>query len=60
MSTNIVKLFRSQRCERMVAVVGEGHVSGMVEKLSSLNPEVVRLSDLLLNSENSISFSIEI
>jgi len=60
MSTNIVKLFRSQRCERMVAVVGEGHVSGMVEKLSSLNPEVVRLSDLLQNSENSISFSIEI
>ena len=60
MSTNIIKLFRSQRCERMVAVVGEGHVSGMVEKLSSLNPEVVRLSDLLQNSENSVSFSIEI
>ena len=60
MSTNIVKLFRSQGCERMVAVVGEGHVSGMVEKLSSLNPEVVRLSDLLQNSENSVSFSIEI
>ena len=33
---------------------------GMIEKLSSLNPEVVRLSDLLQNSENSVSFSIEI
>ena len=60
MSTNIVKLFRSQRCERMVAVVGEGHVSGMAEKLLGLNPKVVRLSDLLQNNESSISFSIEI
>ena len=60
MSTNIVKLFRSQRCERMAVVVGEGHVNGMAEKLVKLNPEVVRLSDLLQNNVNSVSFSIDL
>ena len=60
MSTNIVKLFRKNNSEKIVAIVGEGHLSGMVEKLVKLNPKVVKLSDLLQNSENSISFSIEI
>ena len=60
MSTNIVKLFRTQNCNRMLAVVGEGHVIGMAEKLAKLNPKVVRLRDLLQNTDNSISFSIEI
>ena len=60
MSTNIVKLFRTQNCNRMLAIVGEGHVMGMAEKLSRLNPKVVRLRDLLQNTDNSISFSIEV
>ena len=60
MSTNIVKLFRNNNSEKIVAIVGEGHLSGMVEKLVKLNPKVVKLSDLLQNSENSVSFSIEI
>ena len=60
MSTNIVKLFRTQNCNRMLAVVGEGHVIGMAEKLAKLNPKVIRLRDLLQNTDNSISFSIEI
>jgi pheromone shutdown protein TraB len=60
MSTNIVKLFRKNNSEKIVAIVGEGHLSGMVEKLVKLNPKVVKLSDLLQNSENSVSFSIEI
>ena len=60
MSTNIVKLFRTQNCNRIVAVVGEGHVTGMAEKLASLDPKIVKLSDLLQNNDNSVSFSIEI
>ena len=60
MSTRIVRLFRSQKCEKIVAVVGEGHIDGMAEKLASFNPIIVRLSDLLQNNETSISFSIEI
>ena len=60
MSTRIVNLFRSQKCEKIVAVVGEGHIDGMAEKLDSFNPIIVRLSDLLQNNENSVSFSIEI
>jgi len=60
MSTNIVKLFRSQKCNRMVAIVGEGHIAGMAERLTSLNPKIIRLSDLLQNNDNSVSFSIEI
>ena len=60
MSKNIVKLFRSQKCEKMVVVVGEGHVSGMAEKLAKLKPEVVRLSNLLQKQNNSVSFSINI
>ena len=60
MSMNIVKLFRGNNSQRIVVIVGEGHLSGMSKKLSSLNPTVVKLSDLLQNSENSVSFSIEI
>ena len=60
MSTNIVKLFRGNNSQKIVAIVGEGHLSGMSKKLSSLNPIVVKLSDLLQNSDNSVSFSIEI
>ena len=60
MSTNIVKLFRSQKCDRIVAIVGEGHVAGMAERLTSINPKIIRLSDLLQNNDNSVSFSIEI
>ena len=44
----------------MVAIVGEGHVAGMAERLTSLNPKIIRLSDLLQNNDNSVSFSIEI
>ena len=60
MSTKIVKLFRKKEIEKIVAVVGEGHVEGMAEKLKSLNPKIVKLSDLLNKKDNSISFSIEI
>ena len=60
MSTRIVRLFRYQKCEKIVVVVGEGHIDGMAEKLASFNPIIVRLSDLLQNNETSISFSIEI
>ena len=60
MSTNIVKLFRKKDVNKIVAVVGEGHVQGMSEKLESLHPRIVKLSDLLKKKNNSISFSIEI
>ncbi|MDC0526599.1 TraB domain-containing protein [Euryarchaeota archaeon] len=60
MSTNIVKLFRKKDIKRIIAVVGEGHVQGMSEKLESLHPRIVKLSDLLNKKNNSISFSIEI
>ena len=60
MSTNIVKLFRKKEIDKIVAVVGEGHVEGMAKKLKSLNPKIVKLSDLLNKKDNSISFSIEI
>lgn len=60
MSTNIVKLFRKKEIDKIVAVVGEGHVEGMAKKLKTLNPKIVKLSDLLKKKDNSISFSIEI
>ena len=60
MSKNIVKLFREHNCERIVAVIGEGHVDGMSRILRRLNPRIVRLRDLLQNTENSFSFTIEI
>ena len=60
MAKNLVKLFRKNNRSRIVAVVGEGHVDGMAHKLSSLNPKIVRLSDLLSRKENTVSFSIKI
>ena len=60
MAMNIVKLFRTQRCEKIVAIVGEGHIEGIAKKLNNLKPKIIRLSDLLSEKGNSISFSIEI
>ena len=60
MAMNIVKLFRTQRCEKIVAIVGEGHIEGIAKKLNNLKPKIIRLSDLLSDKGNSISFSIEI
>ena len=60
MAMNIVKLFRAQRCEKIVAIVGEGHIEGIAKKLNNLKPKIIRLSDLLSEKGNSISFSIEI
>ena len=60
MSRNIVKLFRKNRDSKIVAIVGEGHIDGMASKLSSINPKVVRLSDLLSRKSNTVSFSIKI
>ena len=60
MSKNIVKLFREHNCKRIVAVIGEGHIDGISSLLHRLNPRIVRLRDLLQNTGNSVSFSIEI
>ena len=60
MAMNIIKLFRTQKCQRIVAIVGEGHIEGMAKKLNGLNPSIVRLKDLLSDRGNNISFSIEI
>jgi len=60
MSRNIVKLFRKNRDSRIVAIVGEGHIDGMASKLSSINPKIVRLRDLLSRKNNTVSFSIKI
>jgi len=60
MSKNIVKLFRKNNERRIVAIVGEGHVEGMENKLSSLNPKIIRLSDLLSRKSNTFSFSINV
>ena len=60
MSINLIKLFRKKEIDKIVAVVGEGHVEGMAKKLEILNPKIVKLSDLLKKKSNSISFSIEI
>tara|TARA_B110000014_G_C20121240_1_gene594289 strand:+ start:1667 stop:2353 length:687 start_codon:yes stop_codon:yes gene_type:complete len=60
MSKNLIKLFRKKTDSRIVAIVGEGHVEGMARKLSSINPRIVRLSDLLSRSDNTVSFSIKI
>jgi len=60
MSKNLVKLFRKSHESRIVAIVGEGHVDGIKSKLSSLNPKIVRLRDLLSRKNNTLSFSIKI
>ena len=60
MSKNIVKILRYNHDSRIVAIVGEGHVDGIKSKLSSLNPKVVRLKDLLSRNKNTVSFSIKV
>ena len=60
MSKNIVKLFRKNNDSKIVAIVGEGHIDGMASKLSSINPKIVRLSDLLSRKSNTLSFSIKV
>ena len=60
MSKNIVKLFRKNNDSKIVAIVGEGHIDGMASKLSSINPKIVRLSDLLSRRSNTLSFSIKV
>ena len=60
MSKNIVKLFRKNNRSKIVAIVGEGHIDGMGEKLSFLNPKIIRLRDLLSRKSNTVSFSIKI
>ena len=59
MSKNLVKILRNNHDSRIVAIVGEGHVDGMKSKLSSLNPKIVRLKDLL-SINNTVSFSIKV
>ena len=60
MSVSLVKLFQTKKYDRIIAVVGEGHIEGISARLSSLNPEIVRLKDLLQRKGNSVSFSIEV
>ena len=60
MAINLIKLFRRKKYDKIVAVVGEGHLDGMETRLSSLNPRIVRLRDLLQSKGNSVTFSIEI
>ena len=60
MSKNLVKLFRNNKNSRIAAIVGEGHVDGMSNILSQLNPKVIRLRDLLSRKNNTITFSIKI
>ena len=60
MSVSLVKLFRTRKYDKIVAIVGEGHLEGINRRLLSLNPRVVKLSDLLQRKSNSVSFSIEI
>ena len=60
MSKNIVKILRYNHDSRIVAIVGEGHVDGIKSKLSSLNPKVVRLKDLLSRNKKDIVDLLEI
>ena len=60
MSKNIVKLFREDNRAKIAVIVGEGHIDGMSDKLSSLNPKIIRLKDLLSRKSNTVSFSIKI
>ena len=60
MSKNLVKILRNNHDSRIVAIVGEGHVEGMKSKLSSLNPKIIRLKDLLSINNNTVSFSIKV
>jgi pheromone shutdown protein TraB len=52
----------ASKYERVVAVVGEGHVDGMLQQLADLGPEVVRLRELRSatpDSNASVSFTID-
>ena len=60
MAINLIKLFRRKKYDKIVAVVGEGHLDGIETRLSPLNPRIVRLRDLLQSQGNSVTFSIEI
>ena len=60
MAANLVKLFRRKNYDKIVAIVGEGHLDGIATRLSSLQPRIVRLRDLLQSKGNSVTFSIEI
>ena len=60
MCKNLVKLFRHNPNDRIVAVVGEGHVDGMSLKLQSIKPKIVRLRDLLSRKNNTFSFKVKI
>jgi pheromone shutdown protein TraB len=51
----------ASKYERVVAVVGEGHVDGMLQQLADLGPEVVRLRELRSatpESNASVSFTV--
>jgi len=51
----------ASKYERVVAVVGEGHVDGILHQLADLGPEVVRLKELRSatpESNASVSFTI--
>ena len=60
MSKNIVKLFRKDNRAKIAVIVGEGHIDGMSKKLSTLNPKIIRLKELLSRKSNTVSFSIKI
>ena len=60
MSKNIVKLFRKDNRAKIAVIVGEGHIDGIGRKLSSLNPKIIRLKDLLSRKSNTVSFSIKV
>ena len=60
MAINLVKLFRRKKYDKIVAIIGEGHLDGMATKLALLSPRIVRLRDLLQSKGNSVTFSIEI
>jgi len=51
----------ASKYERVVAVVGEGHVDGMLQQLADLGPEVVRLRELRsATPDSNVSFSFTI
>ncbi len=60
MAANLVKLFRRKNYDKIVAIVGEGHLDGIATRLASLQPRIVRLRELLQSKGNSVTFSIEI
>ena len=62
MALSLVKLFRKQTKEnpiRIVAVVGEGHLAGLSTALSSLNPKIIHLKDLIKMCEGD-SYTVTI